>query len=49
LTEPSQWADRKSASADPKKGWFTILRLYGPLQSFLDKTWGPGEIESLKQ
>ena len=34
--------------ADPKKGWFTILRLYSPLQSFFDKTWRPSEIELLK-
>ena len=27
------------------KGWFTILRLYGPLESWFDKTWKPGEIE----
>jgi hypothetical protein len=29
----------------PSKGWFTILRLYGPLKPFFDKTWRPGEIE----
>ena len=27
------------------KGWFTILRLYGPLESWFDKTWQPGEVE----
>jgi hypothetical protein len=27
------------------KSWFTILRLYGPLQAWCDKTWRPGEIE----
>ena len=26
------------------KGWFPILRIYGPLQSWFDKTWRPGEI-----
>ncbi len=26
------------------KGWYTILRLYGPLQPWFDKTWRPGEI-----
>jgi hypothetical protein len=26
------------------KGWFTILRLYGPLESWFDQTWRPGEI-----
>ena len=30
---------------DPNKGWWTILRLYSPLQPFFDKTWRPGEIE----
>ena len=29
----------------PGKSWFTILRLYGPLASWFDKTWRPGEIE----
>ncbi len=33
---------------DPAKGWFTILRLYSPLQSFFDKTWRPSEIELVK-
>ncbi|WP_236620953.1 DUF1254 domain-containing protein [Rhodopirellula sallentina] len=27
------------------KGWYTILRLYGPLDPWFDKTWRPGEIE----
>jgi hypothetical protein len=29
----------------PGKGWFTILRLYSPLEPFFDKTWRPSEIE----
>ena len=29
----------------PGKGWFTILRLYGPLEPWFDKTWRPGEIK----
>jgi len=29
----------------PGKGWFTVLRLYGPLEPWFDKTWRPGEIE----
>lgn len=32
----------------PGKGWNTILRLYGPLQSFYDKTWIPGDPEIVK-
>lgn len=27
------------------KSWFAILRLYGPLDPWFDKTWRPGEIE----
>ena len=32
----------------PGKGWFMILRLYGPLEPWFDKTWRPGEIEMVK-
>ena len=32
----------------PGKGWNTLLRLYGPLQPWFDKTWRPGEIELVK-
>jgi len=28
----------------PGKGWFMILRLYGPLEPWFDKTWRLGEI-----
>jgi hypothetical protein len=29
----------------PGKGWNTIFRLYGPLESFYDQTWMPGDPE----
>lgn len=29
----------------PGKGWFVLLRLYGPLDPWFDKTWRPGEFE----
>jgi hypothetical protein len=32
----------------PGKGWNLILRLYGPLEPFFDKTWRPSEIELVK-
>jgi hypothetical protein len=32
----------------PGKGWFTILRLYSPLEPFFTKEWRPGEIELVK-
>jgi hypothetical protein len=31
----------------PGKGWFTILRLYSPLEPFFDKSWRPSEIENV--
>lgn len=32
----------------PNKGWFTLLRLYGPEEAWYDKTWKPGDIELIK-
>jgi len=32
----------------PGKGWFALLRLYGPLEPWFDKTWKPGEFELVK-
>lgn len=32
----------------PGKGWFTLFRLYGPLEPWFDKTWKPGEIEPVE-
>jgi hypothetical protein len=29
----------------PGKGWWVVLRLYSPLEPFLDKSWRPSEIE----
>lgn len=31
----------------PDKSWFLLLRLYGPLQAWFDRTWRPSEIEPL--
>jgi hypothetical protein len=31
----------------PGKGWNAILRLYGPLEPWFNKTWRPGEIEQV--
>jgi hypothetical protein len=31
----------------PGKGWNTLLRLYGPLEPWFNKTWRPGEIEPM--
>ena len=32
----------------PGKGFFLILRLYGPLEPWFDKTWRPGAIELIR-
>jgi hypothetical protein len=29
----------------PGKGWNTLIRLYGPLEPWFDKTWKPGDFE----
>jgi len=29
----------------PGKGWNVLLRLYGPLEPWFDKSWKPGDIE----
>lgn len=31
----------------PGKGWFAILRLYGPLEPWFDRSWRPGDFEPL--
>jgi hypothetical protein len=33
------------AQTVPGKGWWAMLRLYGPLESWFDQSWRPGEIE----
>jgi hypothetical protein len=32
----------------PGKGWNMLLRLYGPLEPWFDKTWRPGEIKPIR-
>lgn len=32
----------------PGKGWFSILRLYGPQEAWYDESWKPGDIELVK-
>jgi hypothetical protein len=32
----------------PGKGWFAVLRLYGPLEPWFEKTWRPGEFEAVE-
>ena len=32
----------------PGKSWFTALRMYGPLEAWIDKSWRPSEITKVK-
>jgi len=32
----------------PGKSWFIVLRMYGPLEPWINKTWRPGEIELIQ-
>ena len=43
--EPPPGREANWVQTIPGKGWVVILRLYGPLEPWFDKTWRPGEIE----
>jgi len=43
--EAPKGKERNWVQTVPGKGWFLILRLYGPLESWFDRTWRPSEIE----
>jgi hypothetical protein len=45
--EPPAGKENNWVQTIPGKGWFVLLRLYGPLEPWFDKTWRPGEIEAL--
>ncbi len=47
-TQPAGVPRGNWIQTDPKKGWFTILRLYSPLEPFFTKTWRPSEVELVK-
>jgi len=32
----------------PGKGYFVIIRLYGPTKASFDKSWKPGDIERVE-
>uniref|UniRef100_UPI003670787D DUF1254 domain-containing protein n=1 Tax=Ruegeria meonggei TaxID=1446476 RepID=UPI003670787D len=46
--KPEGVADGNWIQTDPNKGYFNILRLYGPMPSFLDKSWRLSEVELVK-
>jgi len=47
-TKPTDAKEGTWIQTTPGKGWFLILRLYSPLESFFDKSWRPSEAELVK-
>lgn len=43
--QPPTGLEKNWTQTIPGKGWFAILRLYGPLEPWFNKTWKPGEFE----
>jgi len=46
--KPPKGKERNWVQTTPGKGWFVLLRLYGPLEPWFDKTWRPGEFELIE-
>jgi hypothetical protein len=38
----------RALASVPGKGYFVILRLYGPTEASFDKSWKPGDFEKMK-
>lgn len=47
--EPPGGKEANWVQTVPGKGWFVLLRLYGPLESWFDQTWRPGEFIPLAE
>jgi hypothetical protein len=43
----SPGTDKNYIATIPGKGWFTLLRLYGPKKAFFDQTWKPDDIKNV--
>lgn len=43
--EPPAGDEANWIATVPGKGWFALIRLYGPLEAWFDQTWRPGDIE----
>jgi hypothetical protein len=46
--EPPSGEEANWIQTVPGKAWFTILRLYGPLEPWFEGTWVPGDVEPLE-
>ncbi|HUV65000.1 MAG TPA: DUF1214 domain-containing protein, partial [Sedimentisphaerales bacterium] len=43
--KPPEGKENNWMQTIPGKSWFIILRMYGPLGPWIDKTWRPSELE----
>jgi hypothetical protein len=43
--KPPEGYENNWVETVPGKGWFVALRMYGPLEAWIEKRWRPGEIE----
>ncbi|WP_105101786.1 DUF1254 domain-containing protein [Microbulbifer pacificus] len=46
--KPPQGKEGNWLQTIPGKSWMIILRMYGPQEAWIDKTWRPGEIELME-
>jgi len=46
--QPPKGFEKNWLQTIPGKSWFVILRMYGPLKPWIEKTWRPSEIELVK-
>jgi len=46
--QPPEVPKENWVQTKPGMGWFVYLRLYGPEQSYFDKTWIPGDAEKIQ-
>ena len=46
--KPPKGKEQNWVQTDPKKSFFIILRMYGPLEPWFDQTWRPSDVELMK-
>jgi hypothetical protein len=46
--QPPEGKEGNWLATPPGRGYFAILRLYGPTEPAIDKSWKPGDIEKIK-
>ena len=46
--EAPEGSEQNWVMTKPDEGWFTLPRLYAPLEPILDKTWRWNDIELVK-